>query len=167
MTTAEIRNLETEKKIEYFRNILKDYNNSNAIDILNIYRLINSYNTFDDDFFNNPNSYICDISEFIDIKMSLEDEIDEFCLELVKWYLSMLASCDVKVETDQDEMVEIPFMIYGFFTSASIPVMSSIMNAVDMTQIDMGNLYKVKGAFQLMANLFRTQAFVSTYIRKF
>lgn len=166
MTTAEIRNLELVKKAEYFREILKNLDNGNAIDILNIYRLINSYNTFDDDFFNDPNSYITDISEFIDIKMTLEDEIGEFCLELVKWYLSMLASCDIKSASDEDT-VEIPFTIYGFFASATIPVMSSIMNSVDMTKIDMGELYRVKGAFQLMANLFRTQAFVSAYIKKF
>lgn len=165
MTSIEIRNLELDKKIDYFRELLKNLDNSNATDILNVYRLINSYNTFDDDFFEDEKSYICDISEFIDIKMTLEDEISEFNLTLVKWYLSMLASCDIKTDADADELVEIPFLIYGLFASMTIPVMSAIMNSVDMTKIDMGNLYKVKGAFQLMSNMFRTQAFVASYIK--
>lgn len=165
MTSIEIRNLELDKKIDYFRELLKNLDNSNATDILNIYRLINSYNTFDDDFFEDEKSYICDISEFIDIKMTLEDEISEFNLILVKWYLSMLASCDIKTDGDTEDLVEIPFTVYGFFASATIPVMSAVMNSVDMTKIDMGNLYKVKGAFQLMSNMFRAQAFVASYIK--
>lgn len=165
MTSIEIRNLELDKKIDYFRELLKNLDNSNATDILNIYRLINSYNTFDDDFFEDEKSYICDISEFIDIKMTLEDEISEFNLTLVKWYLSMLASCDIKTDGDIEDLVEIPFTVYGFFASVTIPVMSAIMNSIDMTKIDMGNLYKVKGAFQLMSNMFRTQAFVASYIK--
>lgn len=165
MTSTEIRNLELDKKIDYFRELLKNLDNSNSTDILNVYRLVNSYNTFDDDFFDDEKSYICDISEFIDVKMTLEDEIAEFNLTLVKWYLSMLASCDIKTDVDTEELVEIPFTIYGLFASMTIPVMSAIMNSVDMTKIDMGNLYKVKGAFQLMSNMFRTQAFVASYIK--
>ena len=50
MTSQEIKSLELNEKIEYFRNIFSNLNNENEFDILNIFRLVNSYNTFDDDF---------------------------------------------------------------------------------------------------------------------
>lgn len=165
MDTDEIKKLTVDEKIEYFRNILKDLNTKNEVDILNVFRLINTYNTFDDDFFDHKDSYISDISEFIDIKMALNDELKEFSLVLVNWYLSILASCDIKVVDDNDEeKVEMPTLIQGIFTAATVSMMSSLMNSVDMTTIDMGNLYKVRGAFVILSRLFQSHSFVASYL---
>ncbi len=165
MDIDEIKKLTVDEKIEYFRNILKDLNTKNEVDILNVFRLINTYNTFDDDFFDHKDSYISDISEFIDIKMALNDELKEFSLVLVKWYLSILASCDIKVVDDNDEeKVEMPTLIQGIFTAATVSMMSSLMNSVDMTTIDMGNLYKVRGAFVILSRLFQSHSFVASYL---
>lgn len=165
MDTDEIKKLTVDEKIEYFRNIIKDLNTKNEVDILNVFRLINTYNTFDDDFFNHKDSYISDISEFIDIKMALNEELKDFSLVLVKWYLSILASCDIKVIDDNDEeKVEIPTLIQGIFTAATVSMMSSLMNSVDMTTIDMGNLYKVRGAFIILSRLFQSHSFVASYL---
>lgn len=165
MDTDEIKKLTVDEKIEYFRNILKDLNTKNEVDILNVFRLINTYNTFDDDFFDHKDSYISDISEFIDIKMALNDELKDFSLVLVTWYLSILASCDIKVVDDNDEeKVEMPTLIQGIFTAATVSMMSSLMNSVDMTTIDMGNLYKVRGAFVILSRLFQSHSFVASYL---
>lgn len=165
MDTVEIKKLTVDEKIEYFRNIIKDLNTKNEVDILNVFRLINTYNTFDDDFFNHKDSYISDISEFIDIKMALNEELKDFSLVLVKWYLSILASCDIKVVDDNDEeKVEMPTLIQGIFTAATVSMMSSLMNSVDMTTIDMGNLYKVRGAFIILSRLFQSHSFVASYL---
>lgn len=165
MDTDEIKKLTVDEKIEYFRNILKDLNTKNEVDILNVFRLINTYNTFDDDFFNHKDSYISDISEFIDIKMALNEELKDFSLVLVTWYLSILASCDIKVVDDNDEeKVEMPTLIQGIFTAATVSMMSSLMNSVDMTTIDMGNLYKVRGAFIILSRLFQSHSFVASYL---
>lgn len=165
MDTDEIKKLTVDEKIEYFRNIIKDLNTKNEVDILNVFRLINTYNTFDDDFFNHKDSYISDISEFIDIKMALNEELKDFSLVLVKWYLSILASCDIKVVDDNDEeKVEMPTLIQGIFTAATVSMMSSLMNSVDMTTIDMGNLYKVRGAFIILSRLFQSHSFVASYL---
>ena len=165
MDTVEIKKLTVDEKIEYFRNIIKDLNTKNEVDILNVFRLINTYNTFDDDFFNHKDSYISDISEFIDIKMALNEELKDFSLVLVKWYLSILASCDIKIVNDNDEeKVEMPTLIQGIFTAATVSMMSSLMNSVDMTTIDMGNLYKVRGAFIILSRLFQSHSFVASYL---
>ena len=165
MDTGEIKKLTVDEKIEYFRNIIKKLNTKNEVDVLNVFRLINTYNTFDDDFFNHKDSYISDISEFIDIKMALNEELKDFSLVLVKWYLSILASCDIKVVDDNDEeKVEMPTLIQGIFTAATVSRMSSLMNSVDMTTIDMGNLYKVRGAFVILSRLFQSHSFVASYL---
>lgn len=165
MDTDEIKKLTVDEKIEYFHNILKDLNTKNEVDILNIFRLINTYNIFDDDFFSNKDSYISDISEFIDIKIALSEELKDFSLELIKWYLSILTSCDIKIDNNNDdEKVEMPALIQGIFTAATVSMMSSLMNSVDITTIDMGNLYKVRGAFVILSRLFQSHSFVASYL---
>lgn len=164
MMANEIKSMNVTDKIEYFRNILKTMDTQNETDILNVFRLINTYNTFDDDFFEHKDSYISDISEFIDIKMSLEEELKEFSLQLVIWYLSILASCDIKTDDSDDVKVDIPLLIYGIFASATLPMMSSLMNSVDMTAIDMSKLHKVRGAFTILSRLFNSHAFVASYL---
>lgn len=164
MMANEIKSMNVTDKIEYFRNILKTMDTQNETDILNVFRLINTYNTFDDDFFEHKDSYISDISEFIDIKMSLEEELKEFSLQLVTWYLSILASCDIKTDDSDDVKVDIPLLIYGIFASATLPMMSSLMNSVDITAIDMSKLHKVCGAFTILSRLFNSHAFVASYL---
>ena len=164
MMANEIKSMNVTDKIEYFRNLLKTMDTQNETDILNVFRLINTYNTFDDDFFEHKDSYISDISEFIDIKMSLEEELKEFSLQLVIWYLSILASCDIKTDDSDDVKVDIPLLIYGIFASATLPMMSSLMNSVDMTAIDMSKLHKVRGAFTILSRLFNSHAFVASYL---
>lgn len=163
METNEIKNMELDDKIEYFRNILQNLDNKNEVDIINIFRLINTYNSFDDDFFNHKDSYINDISEFIDIKISLEDELNNFILILVTWYFSILASCDIKAENN-DSCVDLPLLICGIFSNATLPLMSSLINSVDLSQIDMSNLYKVRGAFNIVSRLFNSHSFVVSYL---
>lgn len=164
MMVNEIKSMNVTDKIEYFRNILKTMDTQNETDILNVFRLINTYNTFDDDFFEHKDSYISDISEFIDIKMSLEEELKEFSLQLVTWYLSILASCDIKTDDSDDVKVDIPLLIYGIFASATLPMMSSLMNSVDMTAIDMSKLHKVRSAFTILSRLFNSHTFVASYL---
>lgn len=163
-TSSEIKTLSFENKIDYFKKIFSNMDNENTCDILNIFRLVNSYNTFDNDFFEHEDSYISDITEFIDIKLALEDDINNFSLELVKWYLSILANCDVKAvsESEEKESVEIPLTIVGFFANCTIPIMSAIMKSVDLSLIDMGNLYKPKTllCLNITSNMFNQQSFV-------
>lgn len=165
MTPQEIKHLNLEQKIEYFRNLFSDLDNENEFDVLNVFRLINSYNIFDDDFFEHEGSYISDISEFIDIKMALNDEIKDFSLVLVTWYLSILRSCDVKnIDDDRDSKVELPLFIHGLFVNATLPMMSALMNSIDLSLIDMTELHKVNGAFIILSRLFNTHAFVASYL---
>lgn len=160
----EIKAMSMDEKVEYFRSILSNPGNVTETDTLNIFRLVNSYNTFDEEFFNNENSYIRDITEFIDLKLKLERDIKEFQNTLVKWYISILASCDIKADDEEETKVEMPDLICGFFASSNISIMSNIMNKVDLNEIDMSNLYRVKGAFMLLSTLFNSHAFVAGYI---
>ena len=57
-----------------------------------------------------------------------------------------------------------PTLIQGIFTAATVSMMSSLMNSVDMTTIDMGNLYKVRGAFVILSRLFQSHSFVASYL---
>lgn len=163
MEKVNVRELPFEDKVEYYQGILADYDNTNEVDILNIFRLVNSYNIFDDKFFDGKESYVTSISEFIDLKMELADEIQTFSAEVVKWYLSLLASCDVR-EEESDNNSELPATIAGFMVNASIPVMSALMTSSDLSDIDLNNLYQVKGAFLLIHQLFKMHKFTVQFL---
>lgn len=164
-----VRSLSFDDKVAYFKTVFADPNAETIteVDILNVYRLINSYNVFDDTFFNDERSYITDIAEFIDIKVALDYEINKFSLELVHWYLSILASCDIKSDDDPESGEDLPKLVCGFFAAATIPVMSAVMHSVDLTQLDLSQLQKVRGGFNILSKLFQTQAFVSSMLKPF
>ena len=166
MTAQEIKALPFDKKADYFINLMFDMTSDNPVDILNVYRLVNSYNTFDDSFFDDPNSYITDISEFIDLKMELEEPINAFTQQVIFWFLSSIASCDIKAETDPENMYDMPMLVYGFLVQATLPVISAMMRSIDMSEIDMNELYTVKGAFYLVSRMMQSHSFVASYLEK-
>ncbi len=172
MTPQEIKALPLDKKTEVFRKLLTngylaEGNDCTEVDILNVYRLVNSYNVFDSDFFKQENCYFNEISEFIDVKSALQTELHEFILELVKWYLSILTSCDIPLTIEQDDSkVAIPTMFYGIFLLGTAPLMSSLMGKVDMSRIDMTNLYKVKEGFSVLSRILGNHALVGAFLEK-
>lgn len=164
---ANVRELPFNEKVEYFKKIFTDMGNTNEVDALNIYRIINSYNTFDDNFFDNENSYITDIAEFIDLKVHLEKEINELMLQLVTWYLSILASCEIPltVEDAEDENKEtIPPMLYVLLAMATLPLMASLLKKVDKSKIDLNNLHDAKNGFMLVNRMFQQHALVGQFL---
>ncbi len=153
-----------EEKIEHFRSLLTNLDNDNENDILNVYALISTYNSFDDSFFASKNIYLDDISEFIDVKLALKDELEAFNTTLITWYLGSLKSCDMRIA--DDSYVEMPLLIKGVLTCTSLVELSSIMSKADMSPIDLNTLPKVKGAFILTAKLFQNHAFVAECMDK-
>lgn len=167
MTPKEIKALPLDKKIEVFRKLLTDGTASDPVDILNVYRLVNSYNVFDDDFFQQESSYFTDISDFIDVKSALAAELNDFILELVTWYLSIITSCDIPLTIEQDDSkVSIPATFYGIFLLGSAPLMSSLMGKVDLSRINMTNLYKVKEGFSVLSRILGNHALVGAFLEK-
>lgn len=161
------KNISVEEKIEYFRSLLANLDNDNENDILNLYALVNTYNTFDDAFFANENIYLADISEFIDVKLALKDELEAFNETLITWYLGALKSCDAKLVSDgSEDFVEMPLMVKGILSCTSLMVLASIMNKTDLNTINLNKLPKVKGAFILVAKLFQNHAFISDCMDK-
>lgn len=167
MQPSEIKALPISEKTEYLRAMLMNLDNEDEIDILNAYRLVNSYNTFDESFFEQEASYISDIAEFIDIKTELEKEIDDLMVTITTWYLSILASSEIPLTMEQDDSKKtVPSMLYGLFILSSVPMLASIMNKIDLSKIDMTKLHSVKEGFSLMSRLFGNQALVGAFLEK-
>lgn len=166
MESKEIKEMTLEDKTEYYRSLLKNLDNGNECDLFNLYVMIDTYNVFDDSFFNNEKCYLKDISEFIDIKLALRDELEAFNETLITWYLSALASCDAKRDMEESEFEEMPLTIKGIFSCATISVLSSIMNKIDLSMIDLTMLHNVKGAFTLVAKLFNNHSFIADCMDK-
>lgn len=167
MAEALIRELPYEEKVVYFKKILTDFDNTNPLDAMNAYRIINSYNTFDENFFDDERSYIKDITEFIDIKVDLEAEISNLCHELLIWYLSIIASCEIPLtveEAGDDSKEKIPALIYALLASSSLPLMASLFKKADKSKIDLNNLHDVKNGFMMVNRMFSQHAIVGQFL---
>lgn len=164
MTAIEIKKLPVKEKIDYFKKIFNNLNTDNEVDILNIYRMVNSYNTFDDNFFEDEKSYINDVSEFIDVKMGLIDEINDFSFTVIKYFLAIIKSCDINECDAQENAVEIPSLVFGFLANSTVPVIATMMNATDLEDLNINELPKVKGGFYIFSKLFQAHTFVTSFL---
>jgi len=162
----EIKNFSFEKKLNYFKNLLNNKDCSEPTDILNIFRLINAHNVFDDNFFEHEQSYINDIAEYIDLRQELKDEIQEFYTHLVFWYLSLIASCDLPLSPiDEKDLKELPSLYFGIFSLGTISLFANIMNKVNNMSIQMNELFKVKNAFTVFGELVSKHAMSAFFLK--
>lgn len=162
MTALEIKSLSIENKIEYFRKLFSDLDNENELDIINVFRIINTYNTFDDNFFEDTSVYISDISELIDIKIALESEIKNLSTELTKWYFGALMSCDIRTSDNSENEVMMPALIRGLLSNITIPAMSAIIKNSNIEQIKLTELPVVKDSFSIISKLMQCHSFVAS-----
>lgn len=162
-----IRNFSIDGKINVFRKLLTSENeDASEIEVLNVFRMINSYNTFDDDFFTNEMSYISDIAEFIDLKTALAKEIAQFIQEMVTWYLSILTSCEIPLTVEQDDAKKpLPKFMFALFQLCTLPLMSSLMKKANL-ELAVTNLVSVKNGFNIASTLFVNQNLVGAFLNR-
>ena len=84
-----IKDVSTENKIEVFKYLFSDKELTNYSCIINVYNFIKTYNSLDDKFFTNKLVFVKNIEEFLDIKLALKDQIQQYIDDFVGWYLSL------------------------------------------------------------------------------
>ena len=95
----------TQKNIHFFlkdlpknirRDLLECFLSNHSITnfqiLINIVNLIKNYNQFAPDFFDSEFIFINSLEEFLDFKVELKKYLDDYMLELSKWYVSLFKS---------------------------------------------------------------------------
>lgn len=84
-----IKDVSTENKIEVFKYLFSNKELTNYSCIINVYNFIKAYNSLDDKFFNSRLVFVKTIEEFLDIKLALKDQIQQYIDDFTSWYLSL------------------------------------------------------------------------------
>lgn len=94
----EIKELSTEDKVTCFKFFLDSEVITNISVISNIFLLINGISNIDDEAINDERIFFKSLEEYVDIKLQIRYEIDDFNIYLLEYYLGIIEGLDVTLD---------------------------------------------------------------------
>lgn len=117
------------QKIQEILSLLLKYEKlTNASIIFNIILLLKTYNTLEDDFFNNKNVYYSSLEDFLDIKNGLKYDIKELNTKLSVYFISIFKSLNKFEFSFIDNPVQIPELYTNILLSVDIFTIGGILS---------------------------------------
>ena len=114
----EIKKLPTEDKIKCFKYFLGSEVITNISVISNIYILINGISSIDEDSLNDERVFFNSLEEYVDIKLEIRHEIDDFNIRLIEYYLGIIEGLDVTLDELKTHIPNTHFnLMLGFLQS--------------------------------------------------
>lgn len=92
-----IKDLSLEDKVEFFKTCLNTDGIVNTEIISNIIVLLTGYTNIDDDLSDNKSFYFKSIDEYVDIKLQLTEDLQQFSIKLLKYYLGVLSGLSINL----------------------------------------------------------------------
>ena len=108
----------------------------NSSIIMNLFTIVNSYNSLDEKFFEDERIYVSSLEEYLEIKMNCKDEIKNFATNLTKYFLSCIKSSSKLEYTYLDDVVTIPMVYERMFTTLTLLQLSTIMQKANPISTD-------------------------------
>lgn len=164
----QMKSCSTDVLIEIYKNIttpkyIETLTNKSLI--LNIISLVKSYNTFNDDFFNNKLIFFNSIEQFLDVKIELQDNIKIINSEISTYFISLFRSISKTEYTVLDSYCDIPTFYKIFFLTTNLVTISTILE--QMPQNYTYNLKNIKGAHLYLSKLISTYALTTELMTNF
>lgn len=129
-----LRGLSTELLTEGLRLCFGRLDIANPCILLNLYNTVKRYNTLDNSFFESEEVWFTSIEQFLDIKVGLRSEIQDFTNKMAYWYLSCIYSMH-KVEYTMLEYHEpMPDIYRNFMLTSDLYTMSALVAKADNIQ---------------------------------
>ena len=126
--TINLKPLNIQKIQEILSLLLKYEKLTNASIIFNIILLLKTYNTLEDDFFNNKNVYYSSLEDFLDIKNGLKYVIKELNTKLSVYFISIFKSLNKFEFSFIDNPVQIPELYTNILLSVDIFTIGGILS---------------------------------------
>ena len=131
-----IKNLSTEDKIKSFSFFLKSDVITNYSVISNLFILINGVTNIDDEALNDERVFFNDLEEYVDIKLELKEDIEQFKKKILEYYLGVVQGLNVKLP---ELKVHITNTHYNFLHLAT-PIFISKLMLEQLKNIDVNNV---------------------------
>ena len=123
-----LKPLNIQKIQEILSSLLKCDRLSNASILFNIILLLKTYNTLEDEFFNNKNVYYSSLEDFLDIKNGLKSDIKELNTKLSIYFISIFRSLNKFEFSFIDNPVQIPELYKNILLSVDVFTIGGILS---------------------------------------
>lgn len=123
-----LKPLNIQKIQEILSSLLKYDRLSNASILFNIILLLKTYNTLEDEFFNNKNVYYSSLEDFLDIKNGLKSNIKELNTKLSIYFISIFRSLNKFEFSFIDNPVQIPELYKNILLSVDVFTIGGILS---------------------------------------
>lgn len=160
-----IKDFSTKKLVEIYRYLLSEESVVNSSLILNIINLIKLYNSFDDSFFNHRLIYEKDLEQFLDIKLSLKNELNEFITKLSKYWISVIWSAHKTAYTYLDQPVVLPNIYQRIILSTDMITLSGIFSKAK--SFSTSELFIVNDAYLYLSESCKKLSFADSLLNLF
>lgn len=145
----EIKELTTDEKVECFKFFLTDIGITNVSVISNIFLLINGISSIDEDTLSDKRVFFNSLEEYVDVKLQIRYEIDDFNIRLLEYYLGVIEGLDVNL----DELkVHIPNTYFNIMHLVTPNLISKLMLKY-LSRIDCKKIEPVFCAKELYAKV--------------
>lgn len=119
--------------------------------ILNILNLIKVYNTLNSSFFESKDIYFKSTLDFLNIKLTLKDELKAFKKQLSIYFLSLFKSYNKISFTPSDNVIDLPEIYQNLLLTTDILTLSGIFATSDTFSTD--ECVFIKESFKYISNL--------------
>lgn len=129
-----LRGLSTELLTEGLRLCFGRLDIANPCILLNLYNTVKRYNTLDNSFFESEEVWFTSIEQFLDIKVGLRSEIQDFTNKMAYWYLSCIYSMHKVEYTMLEHHEPMPDIYRNFMLTSDLYTMSALVAKADNIQ---------------------------------
>lgn len=132
--SVSLRGLSTELLTEGLRLCFGRLDIANPCILLNLYNTVKRYNTLDNSFFESEEVWFTSIEQFLDIKVGLRSEIQDFTNKMAYWYLSCIYSMHKVEYTMLEHHEPMPDIYRNFMLTSDLYTMSALVAKADNIQ---------------------------------
>lgn len=158
-----IKELSTEDKIKCFKYFLTTDILTNVSVISNIYLLINGISSIDDNTLDDDRIFFKSLEEYVDIKLEIRKEIDNFGVKILEYYLGILEGLDVQLDELKIHIPNSYFNIMPLIT----PTLISRLTLKYLTKINVENVKPVFNANELYSKINNSDSLLLGFIQSF
>lgn len=162
------QNIDVKKMIYIYKKLLQSDIISTLYDsnlILNIFMLLKTYNTFNNEYFNHKYIYVNNITDVLDLKIELKSEIQYVSTEIARYFMSLFRSINKFEYTFLDNHIELSTFYSRIFSTFDLNSISLIL--LNINKIDNIELVYIKNSHFYLDKMLNSYTMSNTLLHKF
>lgn len=158
-----IKELPSEEKVKCFRYFLTTDILTNVSVISNIYLLINGISSIDDNALKDERIFFKSLEEYVDIKLEIRKELDQYSIKVLEYYLGIIQGLDVQLDELKSHIPNSYYNIMPLIT----PTLISRLALKYLKKIDIDNVKAAFNANELYSKINNSDSLLLGFIQSF